>query len=161
MIYIVMGVSGSGKTTIGQKLSDKLNYSFYDADDFHPPENIAKMSQGIALNDHDRQPWLQSLRYLIEDLQYHKKNAIIACSSLKKSYRTILEKNDQNIQWIYLKGSYAEILQRLDKRPEHFMKTDLLKSQFEALEEPNNAIIVDVSLPIETIIKKILFLLNY
>ncbi len=160
MIYILMGVSGSGKTTIGQKLSAQLDYLFYDADDFHPPENIGKMSQGIALNDRDRQPWLRELRKLIEHLQYNQKNAIIACSSLKSAYRKFLQNNDQDIVWIYLKGSFEQILARLEKRQEHFMKSDLLRSQFEALEEPKNALIIDISLPSEKIVEQILSVLK-
>lgn len=151
-----MGVSGSGKTTIGKQLSCQLNYQFYDADDFHPPENVQKMSQGIPLNDQDRQPWLLSLSHLISDLQQHRKNAIIACSSLKQSYRKLLQNNHQELTWIYLKGSFKQILERLDKRKEHFMKSQMLKSQFEDLEEPNNAIILDISLTTEKIIKQVL-----
>ncbi|ACK66583.1 carbohydrate kinase, thermoresistant glucokinase family [Rippkaea orientalis PCC 8801] len=160
MIYIVMGVSGSGKTTIGQKLSEKLNYLFYDADDFHPIENIEKMRQGIALTDCDRQPWLKRLQDLIESLENKQQNAIIACSCLRKSYRELLNNNDHYIQWIYLKGRFEQILQRLENRENHFMKSNLLQSQFQALEEPKNAIIIDISLSVEEIIKQILLLLN-
>ncbi|BBA79685.1 carbohydrate kinase [cyanobacterium endosymbiont of Rhopalodia gibberula] len=151
-----MGVSGSGKTTIGKQLSYHLEYHFYDADDFHTPENIQKMSKGISLNDKDRQPWLLSLSYLINNLQEHKKNAIIACSSLKKSYRQLLQGNHQDLVWIYLKGSFEQIMERLDKRKEHFMKSQMLKSQFKDLEEPENAIILDISSTTEKIIKQIL-----
>ncbi len=159
-IYIIMGVSGSGKTTIGQQLSYLLNYSFYDADDFHSPENLEKMSQGIPLNDQDRQPWLISISHLIQNLQQHKQPAIIACSSLKNSYREFLHNNNPNLIWIYLKGSFDEILERLEKRKQHFMKSELLKSQFETLEEPENALVIDISLTPEEIINQILLLLN-
>ncbi|MGP0128446.1 MAG: gluconokinase [cyanobacterium endosymbiont of Rhopalodia musculus] len=156
MIYIIMGVSGSGKTTIGKQLSFQLDYHFYDADDLHSSENIKKMSQGIPLNDKDRQPWLLSLSHLINNLQQHQKNAVIACSSLKKSYRQLLQGNHQDLVWIYLKGSFEQILERLNKRKEHFMKSQMLKSQFEDLEEPKNAIILDIGPTPEKIIKQIL-----
>ncbi|XHU96521.1 MAG: gluconokinase [cyanobacterium endosymbiont of Rhopalodia gibba] len=156
MIYIIMGVSGSGKTTIGKQLSCHLDYHFYDADDFHPPENIQKMSYKIPLNDQDRQPWLLSLSHLINNLQQHEKNAVIACSSLKKSYRELLQGNHQDLVWIYLKGSFEQILERLDKRKEHFMKSQMLKSQFKDLEEPDNAIILDIGSTTEKIIKQVL-----
>lgn len=151
-----MGVSGSGKTTIGKQLSYHLDYYFYDADDFHPPENIQKMSHQIPLNDQDRQPWLLSLSHLINNLQQHKKNAVIACSSLKKSYRELLQGNHQDLVWIYLKGNFEQILERLDKRKEHFMKSQMLKSQFKDLEEPDNAIILDIGSTTEKIIKQVL-----
>lgn len=161
MIYIIMGVSGSGKTTIGKQLSSQLGCYFYDADDFHSPENIQKMSQGIPLDDKDRQPWLISLSYLIDNLQQNKKNAVIACSSLKKSYRQLLQGNHQDLVWIYLQGSFEQVLERLNKRKEHFMKCQMLKSQFEDLEEPNNAIILDIALTPEKIIKQILFKITF
>lgn len=151
-----MGVSGSGKTTIGKQLSCHLHYHFYDADNFHPPENIQKMSQGIPLDDKDRQPWLLSLSYLINNLQQHQKNAVIACSSLKKSHRKSLQGNYKDLVWIYLKGSFEQILERLEKRQEHFMKSQMLKSQFKDLEEPDNAIIIDIASTTEQIIKQIL-----
>jgi gluconokinase len=156
MIYIIMGVSGSGKTTIGKQLSCHLHYHFYDSDNFHPPENIQKMSQGIPLDDKDRQPWLLSLSHLINNLQQNNKNAVIACSSLKKSYRKSLQGNYQDLAWIYLKGSFEQILERLDKRKEHFMKSQMLKSQFKDLEEPENAIIIDIASTTEKIIKQVL-----
>ncbi|WP_324127132.1 gluconokinase [Cyanobacterium sp. uoEpiScrs1] len=156
-----MGVSGSGKTTIGKQLSCQLNYHFYDADDFHSLKNIQKMSNGIPLNDKDRLPWLLSISFLINNLQQHQINAVIACSSLKKSYRKLLKSNHQDLVWIYLKGSFKQISERLDKRNKHFMKSQMLKSQFEDLEEPNNAIIIDISSTSEEIIKQILSRITY
>jgi gluconokinase len=114
------------------------------------------MSQGIPLDDKDRQPWLLSLSYLINNLQQHQKNAVIACSSLKKSHRKSLQGNYKDLVWIYLKGSFEQILERLEKRQEHFMKSQMLKSQFKDLEEPDNAIIIDIASTTEQIIKQIL-----
>ncbi|MGF1485865.1 MAG: gluconokinase [Prochloraceae cyanobacterium] len=152
MIYILMGVAGSGKTTIGKLLSKQLGYSFHDGDDFHPPENIEKMSRGIPLEDGDRLPWLLSLKKLIDS----NDNIIIACSALKKSYREILQKGNQRVIWIYLKGEYSEILSRIENRQDHFMEKEMLRSQFEILEEPQNAIAVSIAEDPETIVEKIL-----
>lgn len=151
-ICIIMGVSGSGKSTIGQLLSQELGWQFYDGDDFHPLENIEKMKHGIPLNDVDREPWLKGLRRLIENLQKQQENAIIACSALKENYRELLQNNDDNIIWIYLKGSFEKIRERLQHREGHFMKVEMLNSQVESLETPTKAIIVDISLsPIEIV----------
>lgn len=156
MICILMGVSGSGKSTIGQLLSQKLGWPFYDGDDFHPPENIAKMRQGIPLTDVDRQSWLSLLRTLIEQ----NENAIIACSSLKESYREYLQGNRSDLIWIYLKGNYEQILQRMQYRKQHFMKPEMLRSQFTSLEEPQNAVVIDISQSPEEIIAQIIDLLD-
>ncbi len=139
-----MGVSGSGKTTIGRLLAQDLGWDFYDADDYHPPQNILKMSRSQALNDEDRQPWLQSLRVLILDCLESEKQAVIACSALKEMYRTSLRVND-NVQFVYLKGSFEQIKSRLTDRQNHFMTTDLLADQFATLEEPPGAPAVDIS----------------
>lgn len=156
MIYLIMGVSGSGKSTIGKALSEKLGYPFYDADDFHSPENIAKMSQGIPLNDSDRLPWLQAIKSIINEHQQTEKNAVITCSALKQSYRDLLEENTTNIIWIYLTGSYQTLLKRLQQRSEHFMKENMLTSQFQALEEPENAIIIDINSSVVEIVQEII-----
>ncbi|EAZ93117.1 gluconokinase [Crocosphaera chwakensis] len=156
MIYLIIGVSGSGKTTIGKALSQELGYAFYDADDFHPPKNIAKMSQGIPLDDSDRLPWLLAIKLVIDEHQKEQKNAVITCSALKQSYRDLLEKNTTNIIWIYLKGSYETFLKRLQQRPDHFMKENMLISQFEALEEPENAVTIDVNLSVAEIVQEII-----
>ncbi|PSF35240.1 gluconate kinase [Aphanothece hegewaldii CCALA 016] len=155
MICILMGVSGSGKSTIGQLLSKKLGWPFYDGDDFHPPENVAKMRQGIPLTDEDRHSWLSTLRSLIEQHQ----NGIIACSSLKESYREFLQGDRSDLVWIYLKGSYEEILERMQHRTNHFMKPQMLRSQFATLEEPKNALVIDISLSPEKIIEQIVAIL--
>lgn len=144
MIIILMGVSGSGKTTIGVLLANELDWPFYDGDDFHPQRNIEKMKHGQALTDEDRKPWLVSLRRLIDRLILEGKSAVIACSALKKSYRNRLAEGHQEIRFVYLKGDYELLAARLEKRSEHFFDKDLLKDQFEVLEEPENALSVDI-----------------
>ena len=154
MIIILMGVSGSGKTTIGRLLSHDLGWDFYDADDFHPAQNIAKMSRCLALNDEDRQPWLQSLRVLILNCLESGKQAVIACSALKETYRTSLRVNE-NVQFVYLKGSFEQIKSRLTDRQNHFMPGDLLADQFANLEEPLDVVPIDISMPPDQISKAI------
>ena len=146
-ILILMGVSGCGKTTIGQKLACELNWPFYDGDDFHPQFNLEKMSRGIALNDLDRAPWLNNLQQLINRLVHQGKSAIVACSALKNTYRTQLQSNNKVIQFIYLKGSYSLIQARLNARKGHFMPSHLLKSQFDLLEDPTDSIVIDIHDP--------------
>jgi gluconokinase len=154
MIIILMGVSGSGKTTVGSLLARDLGWDFYDADDFHSPQNIAKMSRGLALTDEDRLPWLQSLRALILDCIHHDKQSVIACSALREIYRTSLHISD-DVQFVYLKGSIDQIRQRLSARQNHYMTADLLASQFATLEEPADALSMDVSLPPRQIVDAI------
>lgn len=150
-----MGVSGSGKSTIGKLLSQEFNIPFYDGDDFHPKENIEKMSSGRPLNDKDRQSWLEALNGLaLKELK--KSNCIIVCSALKQKYREILIQNiETQSEWIYLSGSFDLISKRLNSRENHFMPSDLLKSQFDILEEPRDALRVDISLSPNEIIKTI------
>ena len=150
-----MGVSGSGKSTIGKLLSQELNIPFFDGDDFHPKENIQKMSNGQPLNDNDRQSWLEVLNGLaIKELK--KNNCIIACSGLKQKYRETISQNiETQTNWIYLSGSFDLISKRLSRRKNHFMPLDLLKSQFDILEEPKDAFQVDISLSTNEIIKTI------
>lgn len=144
MIVILMGVSGSGKTTIGTMLADDLGWQFYDADDFHPPENIAKMQSGTALTDADREPWLDALRDHIEWLLSNRKHATIACSALKHSYRSRLRLHPTRVRFVYLKGDYDLIVKRMQGREDHYMKAGMLKSQFETLEEPTSALTVSI-----------------
>ena len=133
MNIIVMGVSGSGKSTIGQQLAAHLGYSFYDADDFHPRSNVDKMATGQPLNDEDRMPWLEALASRLASWE----NSVLACSALKESYRQTLQSKNKKIQWVYLEGSKETISERMDKRKGHFMKSAMLDSQFDDLEVPS------------------------
>lgn len=160
MIAIVMGVAGSGKTTIGKLLAEEVGWAFYEGDDFHPPANVDKMRRGIPLSDQDREPWLRALRALIEDLLRNGKHAVIACSALKEEYRMFLKQGDDDVRFIYLKGSYALIHERLRKRRGHFMGASLLESQFETLEEPSDEIIVDISPEPQKVVENIKKLLK-
>ncbi len=147
MIVVVMGVSGSGKSTIGKLLAASLNWEFSDADDFHSVANIEKMSQGIPLNDADRMPWLEKLRSTISQWLLEDTNVVLACSALKSSYRQILWQDSERMQLVYIKSSFELLQKRLQQRQNHFMAFTLLKSQFETLEEPKNAIIVEAHQP--------------
>ncbi len=145
MIIILLGVSGSGKSTVGKMLAESLSCDFFDADDFHNPENKAKMNKGIPLADEDRIPWLDTLNQLIQNLCEQNKDAVLACSALKNSYRYHISGNiGKCIRWIYLKGDFETINARLSNRKGHFFDPDLLRSQFETLEEPTNAFTVDI-----------------
>ena len=154
MIIVLMGVSGSGKTTVGRLLSEELGWKYYEADDYHPSANIEKMSSGIPLNDADRRPWLETLRDLIRDCLERKENAVLACSALKESYREFLL-IDERVILFYLKGDYEIIRQRLGHRRGHYMNPKLLDSQFDTLEEPEAATHVDISSSPEEIVKNI------
>jgi carbohydrate kinase (thermoresistant glucokinase family) len=136
VIILLMGVSGSGKSTIGALLAERLACEFQDGDRFHPPSNVAKMHQGIPLSDADRLPWLQAIAAWIDEARAAGKHAVVACSALKRRYREILIGNRPDVRLVYLKGDEALIAGRLQKRKGHFMPQGLLKSQFEALEEP-------------------------
>ncbi|MDZ7363539.1 MAG: gluconokinase [candidate division KSB1 bacterium] len=145
MIIILMGVSGAGKTVIGRLLAEALGWPFYDGDDFHPEANIKKMRSGIPLDDDDRDLWLATLRRLIEQQLQNGANAILACSALKQRYRDRLQQGrPEEIRFVYLKGEFALIQQRLQERRDHFMNPNLLQSQFETLEEPEGVLTVDV-----------------
>jgi len=154
--FVVMGVSGSGKTTVGKSLAEKLGWDFYDADDFHPPENVAKMTSGIPLSDSDRAPWLATLHGLISSCLMQNRPGVLACSALRESYRRQLLEGNEHVQLIYLKGSYELIWSRMEVRKDHYMQPHMLQSQFDALEEPTNAWIIDVSKSVDEIVKPIL-----
>ena len=153
MILIVMGVVGSGKTTVGTLLAQKLGWEFADADDFHPPENIDKISHGIALTDADRAPWLAVLRSAIQQWQAEDKSVVLACSALKHSYRQELRSGD--VRFVYLKGDAQLISQRLRRRHGHFASDSILESQFADLEEPRDALVVSVAQTPEAIAAEI------
>jgi len=154
MIVIVMGVAGSGKSTIGQLLADRLGWPFYDGDDFHPIANVEKMRAGIPLTDEDRSDWLSALAALITKQLRQDQSAAIACSALKQHYRKKLNVNDE-VHFVYLRGSYDQIAARLHERTGHYMPPDLLASQFAALEEPQDALTFDISQPPEQIVAEI------
>ena len=142
-VFIIMGVSGTGKSTIGKLLAQTLAIPFFDGDDFHSQANIDKMASGQPLNDEDRYGWLSALNQL--SIEHQEQGAVIACSALKSSYREILNQNmDNALQFIYLEGSFELVKSRMEKRKSHFMPVELLKSQFETLEPPENAIIVSI-----------------
>lgn len=145
MVILVMGVSGSGKSTIGQLLAESLQWQFYDADDFHSPESIAKMSKNIPLQDSDRMPWLMQLQKAIDHWLETQNNVVLACSALKDSYRIMLWRDSQQMRLVYLKGPEKLIQQRLQSRYNHFMSANLLETQLDILEEPQTALYVDIS----------------
>ena len=158
MIVIIMGVSGSGKTTVGQTLAQTLGWHFCDADELHSPAAKDKMNRGIPLNDADRKPWLQALQSTIENWLITGKNTVLACSALKSSYRQILHSDHPQVKLIYLKGSFELILERLKHRQNHFMKENLLQSQFDTLEEPSKseAIYIDAGQSPQVIVQTII-----
>ena len=159
MTILIMGVSGSGKTTIAQLLSEQTHITYYDADDFHPQSNIDKMANSIPLTDTDRLPWLENLATKIATWNASG-TAILACSALKESYRKTLASKSDSILWVYLSGSFEVIKSRMESRHGHFMNASLLQSQFDALEVPNYGIEISIENDPEEIIQQILSKLN-
>jgi len=154
-IFVILGVSGCGKSTIGRLLSGRTGLPFHDADEYHPKSNVDKMSKGLPLDDADREPWLEKLSGLLK--QWHEEGgAILACSALKEKYREILGENTKNIHWVYLKGSYELILDRMQSRKGHFMRPAMLQSQFDALEEPDYGLTIDIEQAPEQIAEQII-----
>jgi len=154
MFILVMGVTGSGKTTVGKLLSAAMGWPFYDADDFHSPENVRKMASGVPLTDEDRGPWLQELHELISRHNERGENGVLACSALKAVYRSILSA-DADVAVVYLKAHPDLIRSRLDSRSSHYMPQRLIGSQFLDLEEPKEGIIIDAAWPPEQIVETI------
>jgi gluconokinase len=156
MIIAIMGVTGSGKTTIGRRLAERLGWLFFDGDDFHPPRNVRKMSAGVPLADDDRAHWLDALARLLARCEVRGQPAVLSCSALKAAYREQLGRSGAAMQWVYLRGSYETILERLEQRTGHYMPPGLLSSQFEALEEPHDALTVDISVPADEIVNTVI-----
>jgi gluconokinase len=154
MVLLIMGVAGSGKTLIGGMLAKTLNWTFADADRFHPAANIQKMSQGMPLTDADREPWLHAMRQAIAGWIQSGENAVLACSALKQRYREQLTVGPE-LKIVYLKGDPDLIHDRLAHRQAHFMKAEMLASQFADLEEPADAMVVDISRPPDQIVSEI------
>ncbi|MBK8986027.1 MAG: gluconokinase [Chloroflexi bacterium] len=155
-VYILMGVSGCGKSTVGRALAAQLNCPFYDGDDFHSPENVAKMAGGAPLTDAEREPWLDQLAVLIGEQIGREETAVFACSALKKQYRDRLRISDQ-VKFVYLHGEFDLIWRRLQQRDAHYMKATMLRSQFAALEPPDisEALRVDITAPIGDVLAQI------
>lgn len=156
MIIVVMGVSGSGKTTIGEKLARRLGWPFIEGDDYHPRENVAKMASGMPLNDDDRWPWLDRLNERLRS----EPDAVVACSALKESYRQRLLVGIDESRLVYLDGAKTLIASRVAARKHRYMPASLLDSQFATLEPPAQAIRIDVSAPVERNIDAIIEALN-
>jgi len=155
VIVVLMGVAGSGKTTVGEMLAASIGCPFLEGDALHSTGNIQKMSHGIPLTDTDRAPWLAAIHARMLDAHQRGQCLVVGCSALRQSYREALDEG-LPVVWVYLKGAAPLLRSRLEHRPRHFMKADMLASQFEALEEPSNALVVDVSPPPVAIVEHIL-----
>ena len=163
-VYVLMGVSGSGKSAVASEVAHQLHAAFLDGDFLHPRSNITKMASGEPLNDDDRTPWLQALNDAAFAMQRTNKVSLIVCSALKKSYRDILRKGNPNLSFIYLKGDFEVIENRLKARKGHFFKTQMLVTQFETLQEPgadeSDVLIVDIDQPLEGVVASTIEVIN-
>jgi len=153
---ILMGVSGSGKTSIGRTLSSATGLPFYDGDDFMPAKQVEKMANDTPLTDKDRKPWLESLHQLIAEHIQQGKSLIVASSALKRQYRIILRGNIEGVEFVYLKGNYDLIYERMVKRQDHYMKANMLRSQFNTLQEPTHATVINIDQSIPACVKEII-----
>jgi len=160
MFIVLMGVSGCGKTTIGERLASKLSTPYFEGDAFHPPSNVVKMSNGIPLNDEDRKSWLTVLTKLIAKNLKMGEEAVLGCSALKEKYRDQLRIDPEKVLFIYLKGNYDQILSRIKQRQDHYMPSNLLRSQFKDLEEPVDVFTVNIDQTPGEIISEILAYLS-
>jgi len=149
-----MGVTGSGKSAVGKLLAQQLGWKFFEGDDFHSPANIEKMRRGMPLSDDDRRPWLEAIRESIRQMVERSENAVIACSALKHSYRQMLRITGE-VVFVYLKANIDIVRERLKNRTGHFMNPNLIQSQFDTLEESEQALRVDASLPPGEIVRRI------
>jgi gluconokinase len=155
MLVVVIGVAGSGKTTVGTLLAGALGSSFLDADSLHSEANIAKMARGLPLTETDREPWLTAIHARLADAHRRGASLVVACSALTRRARTVLG-DGLPVHWVWLDGPAELIWSRVQQRAGHYMKTDMLASQFETWEAPDNAVVVDVSLPPDAIVERIL-----
>ena len=155
MVILVMGVAGSGKTTVGRALAASLDWSFRDADEFHPPANIAKQAAGIPLDDADRAPWLAAIRAHLDERLARGENAVVTCSALKEKYRAALVADPARVKLVHLSGAPALLAARIAGRTDHFMKPEMLASQLAALELPRDALTVDIAEPPDKLVARI------
>ncbi|MDX3906631.1 MAG: gluconokinase [Pigmentiphaga sp.] len=155
MVIVIMGVSGSGKTTIGRLLASRLRCGYSDADVFHPEANIEKMARGVALDDGDRAPWLRAMRAAIEAALASGRTHVFSCSALRERYRAVLAKPWEDIVFVHLDVSYHTVMRRLASRQGHFFDPRLACSQFQVLEVPRNAIVADAERTPEEIVDEI------
>ena len=160
MFIILMGVSGCGKTTIGEKLAEALDIPYYEADTFHPPSNIEKMSNGMPLTDEDRKAWLTTLATLIMVKTKTGEEGVLACSALKEKYRDQLRVDPEKVLFIYLKGNYDLIYSRMKQRQDHYMPPNLLRSQFKDLQEPDDTYTVNIDQTPDEILAEIFTFLS-
>lgn len=154
MFIVIIGVTGAGKSTVGRRLAEELGWRFFEGDDYHPAANIEKMKGGIALSDGDREAWLGRLAEIIAEQSRLGENGALACSALKRSYRARLREAGP-VVFVHLKVAPSVIQERLRQRKNHFMNPALIDSQFAALEEPKNAIVVEATLPTDEIIRSV------
>ena len=151
-VVILMGVTGSGKSTVARALADRLGWAFCDADDLHSPENIERMRQGIPLDDERREPWLISIRQTIESVIARQQSIVVACSALKARYRVVLAEGLDGVRFVHLTAPESVLRDRLRQRPDHFAGTSLLDSQLAALEPPADALTLDATLPVQQLV---------
>ena len=155
MVVLLMGVAGCGKTTVGLALAKALGWGFRDADDFHPPENVAKMAAGLPLDDTDRAPWLAAIRTHLDGVRARGESAVVTCSALKERYRAVVAPDPATVKLVHLDGDFTLILERISARTGHFMKPEMLRSQFAALERPAGALVLDVAETPATLVAQI------
>jgi gluconokinase len=156
MIVVLMGVSGSGKTTVGELLARRVGWPYLDADDYHPPANVEKMRAGTPLTDADRWPWLERMNGLLRERDAGNESAVLGCSALRQVYRERLAAGLRDVRWVHLKGSFELIQNRLAARKHRYMPATLLRSQFATLEEPKDALTVDIGAEPEAVAEDVL-----